>query len=91
MKVKEFAILEPTIGAMWASYRANVLEPSGITGGLQLQETRRTFYAACGCLLNLLAQMPQQLSEEGAAQALADMGAESFEFMVKVMAGREGY
>jgi hypothetical protein len=91
MKLNECSILEPTIGAMWASYRANVLEPSGINGGVQLQETRRTFYAACGCMLNLLAQMPQQLSEDGAAQALADMSAEAFEFMVKVFNGREGY
>lgn len=83
--------MEPTIGAMWESYRANVLEPSGIVGGVQLRETRRTFYSACGCMLQLLAQLPNHMSEDDAARAMCNMNAEAFEFVQKVLQDEPGY
>ena len=74
------------------SYRKNVMEPSGIPlHGSQMRETRRTFYAACGCMLQLLAQMPERMSEDDAAAALEAMHQESFAFMARMLVGEEGY
>lgn len=92
MKPKRFEVMEPTIGALWMSYRKDVLEASGVEPqGVQMQESRRTFYSACGCMLQLLAQMPERMSEDDAARALDAMHTEAFTFMARVMIGEEGY
>lgn len=85
-------LVEPSVAAMWGAYRATVLEPSGIKGGVQLVETRRTFYAACTAIMGLLAQMAvRDLHEDEGSQILEGLHRECGEFMRKLGRGEEGY
>lgn len=91
VRLVEAKVTEPTIAAMWASYRSMVLEPSGIVG-TQLQESRRLFYTGCYAMLSMMHQISQASpSEEQACRTLDAMEQEWREFIGKVARGEEGY
>lgn len=81
---------EPSIGAMWTAYRLAVLEPSGIEG-VQLVESRRIFYLACKGMLDLLHQLPHQMSEDQACEVMEGLATECEVFIQKVATGEPGF
>ena len=76
------------IAAEWAQYAEGVLPAAA--GPMQVQETRRAFYAGAGCILHRLLRLVDD-SDEPTADDLAlmfDIDAELTEWIADVKAGR---
>ena len=76
------------IAAEWSQYVERVLPPNA--GAMQVQETRRAFYAGAGCILHRLLRLVDD-SDEPTADDLTlmfDIDAELTEWLSNVTAGR---
>lgn len=75
-----------TIDEQWQQYRRECVPPR--VGPVQLQETKRTFYAAAAMVFSLIAVEAAELPEDEALQLFDALRAELTRFNADLMAGR---
>lgn len=77
----------PAIAQVWEDYRRSVLLPAG-AGRVQLQETRRAFYAASHAVLQIMLQIvAAEPDDEDGVRMLEAMHQECRDFVQSVNRG----